>query len=66
MHCKAVDNGFGVKTETKTTVGDNEPTKTTDTKTYYAVALFGDRTDAIILLCTTLIFGVIMVFLLLK
>ena len=28
MHCKSVDNGFDVKTETKTTVGDNDPSKT--------------------------------------
>ena len=37
-----------------------EVTNTEGETTYYAVALFGDRTDAIILLCTTLVFGCIM------
>ena len=66
MHCKAVENGFDVKTESKMTIGDNDPSTSSVNTKYYAVALFGDRTDAIILLCTTLIFGVIMVLLLLK
>ena len=63
MHCKSVSDGFKVKTHTKTTIGSASTEADTE-PTYFSVALFGDRTDAIILLITTLLFGSIMLVLL--
>lgn len=60
MHCKFYENGFTVTETTETSILGSPTVSNEVNTTYYAKAVFGDRTDAIILLCTTLVFGVIM------
>lgn len=63
MHCKTYEDGFIVKKKISGKAGSSSGSTEIKEK-YYAVALFGDRTDAIVLLCFTLVFGSILLVLL--